>query len=190
MGRMTPPTELRSDAAELRLSAPSLYREAVFSPDRVHRYRLHRWWAAGPSILFVMLNPSTADELIEDPTIRRCISFAKEWGFGSLEIGNLFAFRSTDPRALRRVRDPVGLENDEWLARLAEAVDQVVVAWGAWGGAAARAAAVLPLLGPAVLCLGLTEGGHPKHPLYVAGDTVPLRHAEARKAFLLSRDGR
>lgn len=176
MARTTPAHDLSPGAAELRLSAPSPYREAVFSPDRVHRYRLHRWWAPGPSILFVMLNPSTADETIEDPTIRRCIGFAKEWGFGSLEIGNLFALRSTDPRALRAAPDPVGPENDEWLIRLAGAVDQVVVAWGAWGGVetSVRAAAVLPLLGTEAMCLGLTAGGHPKHPLYVAGDTIPL----------------
>lgn len=183
-------TVLSSGAAELRLSALSPYREAVFSLDRVHRYRLYRWWAPGPSILFVMLNPSTADDRVEDPTIRRCMGFSRRWGYGSLEIGNLFALRSTDPNALRVASDPVGPENDEWLARMAGRADQVVAAWRAWGGAAvaARATAVLPLLGRTVLCLGLTLGGRPRHPLYVAGDTSLICYARRRKPY--SRDCR
>ncbi len=122
-------------------------------------------------MLFIMLNPSTADAMVDDPTIRRCISFAKREGMTHLTVVNLFALRATDPRELELAHDPVGPENDR---HLEEQVGKhrngsVVAAWGAHEFAKRRAAAVLAKFGP-LHCLGLTKAGHPRHPLYVKGD--------------------
>ena len=143
---------------------------AVFSDDRVYRYELRRVWAAGPLVAFVGLNPSTADETVDDPTIRRCIGFAKRWGYGGLVMVNLFAFRATDPRVMRAAADPVGPANDEHLERLTGEVDQFVAAWGAGGTYMDRDLAVLPIIGWHLRALGHTKDGHPRHPLYVRAD--------------------
>src|SRR5438034_1141192 len=122
-------------------------RSAVFSQCRQYRYVLRRRWHDKlPSVLFVALNPSTADEISDDATIRRCIGFARDWGFGALWMANLFAFRSTDPTALLKVRDPVGPRNDWWLARLSLETTLTVAAWGAHGCVNQRAEQVLPKL--------------------------------------------
>src|SRR5882724_4976365 len=92
---------------------------AVLSDCERYRYALWRRWAERPAVLFVGLNPSTADALQDDPTIRRCIRFAKAWGYGALYMGNLFAFRATDPRAMKAEADAVGPDNDGWLRQLA-----------------------------------------------------------------------
>lgn len=85
---------------------------AIISEDEKYRYQLSRCWdETKPRILFIMLNPSTADANIDDPTIRRVISFAKSWGYGGVYVGNLFAFRSTDPKGLKQIADPVGENN-------------------------------------------------------------------------------
>lgn len=142
-----------------------------------YRYSLSRQWDAGaPYRVYVMLNPSTADAYADDPTIRRCISFAQRDGFGGIMVLNLFAYRATDPRELGRALDPVGPENDDRLRRVFETQLQlglpVVAAWGA-GAPAARVAAVKALVpGLQWHHLGLTKGGHPKHPLYLAGATA------------------
>lgn len=147
---------------------------ATFSPCRVYRYSLRRTWDSKlATVLFIGLNPSTADEASDDPTVRRCIGFAKRWGFGQLVLANLFAFRSTDPAALARVSDPIGPENDHWLRRLRASAEAAVVAWGANGSMLNRDASVLEMLGE-VHCLGQTRSGAPRHPLYLASDT-PLR---------------
>ena len=142
---------------------------AVFSLDRQWRYLLRR--RVGPdqrTCLFVMLNPSTADESNDDPTVRRCIGFAKEWGFGLLEVCNLFAWRTSRPDDLSGVADPVGLANDLHLSEAACRAHRIVAAWGNRGQLLERAYAVRSLLkGYKVLCLGLTGRGEPKHPLYV-----------------------
>jgi hypothetical protein len=128
--------------------------------------------------LFVMLNPSTADETTNDPTITRCIGFARDWGYGALAVGNLFALRSTDPAALADHPDPLGPYNWHWLTRLAVEADVVVAAWGASAIAATRAVTTLALLArhsaSGVRCLGLTKDGHPRHPLYVRADAEPV----------------
>lgn len=142
-----------------------------------YRYTLTRgpWLNGEGTVLFVMLNPSTADELWDDPTIRRCIRFAQTWGYARLNVGNLYALRATDPRELFRAEDPVGPRNDLALIELARNADEVIVAWGATQTPQPeRAEHVLDLLeaafGP-VRCLGLTPAtGRPRHPLYVAAD--------------------
>jgi len=117
---------------------------ATFSSDRKYRYTLRRSISMSPGTLcFVMLNPSTADETQDDPTIRRCIGFATKWGFGQLLIVNIFALRSTDPEHLYGHVDPIGPENDDVLYRAFVESDQVVAAWGNHGSHLGRADLVL-----------------------------------------------
>ena len=148
-------------------------RGATFSPCRTWRYTLWREWDATlPTIAFVGLNPSTADETKLDPTCTRCVGFAKRFSFGRYVMLNLFAFRSTDPKGLRRVPDAVGPENDVYIKQEVERAQCVVVAWGAHSHPMmkSRAEHVLSLI-PNPKCLGTTKGGSPRHPLYVPGNT-------------------
>ena len=151
-------------------------RGATPDPTGRYRYALRREWDPdAPRIAFVMLNPSTADAAQDDPTIRRCIGFARSWGYGALEVVNLFAWRTTDPQALRRVQDPVGPENDRYILRAGRRARETLVAWGNRGILLGRHEAVLRLLlrgREAVHCLGWTQAGHPRHPLYIRADTV------------------
>lgn len=152
---------------------------AEFSPDRVYRYALWRTWGREPSALFVGLNPSTAAESVNDPTIVREMGFARAWGFGGLYKANIFGLAATDPRELKRVEDPVGPMNDVWLRYLFRIHDvKVVVAWGVGGALNGRGAAVAKMFqeeGIATWCLGTTKEGHPKHPLYLAKNTELVR---------------
>jgi hypothetical protein len=146
-------------------------RAATFSRCRRYRYSLTRSWdPALPTILFVGLNPSTADSSRDDPTVRRCIGFAREWGYGTMTLANLFALRSTDPAQLWTARDPIGPDNDEWVRSLADSAAMVVVAWGAHGGLLDRDRHVLAMLS-SVHCLGRTQAGQPRHPLYLSKHT-------------------
>jgi hypothetical protein len=151
---------------------------AEISECGLYRYHLGRSWDASlPSLTFVMLNPSTADADIDDPTIRRCIGFAKREGCGSINVVNLFAYRATDPSALKDAADPVGPFNPKWLQWTLDAARQnhttIVCAWGAHPLAEAPGDAFInqgPANCAAVCHLGLTKGGHPRHPLYIKGD--------------------
>lgn len=151
---------------------------ALFSPCGLYRYRLSRdWGAVGNRCLFVMLNPSTADASVNDPTVRRCIGFAQRWGFGALDVANLFAFRTTDPIALYKIDDPVGPENDVHIMGLASAAGRVIVAWGNHGALNGRGAAVIEMLhdlGVRPRALAVTGAGQPAHPLYLPGDIEPF----------------
>ena len=155
---------------------------ATFSPDRTYRYALtRRWDTTWPMAVFVMLNPSTADAFTVDPTIRRCIGFARSWHAGGILVANLFALRSTDPRALYRHTDPVGPDNDtvlRWvLSTDHEPVGPVVAAWGAHGAHQNRGdhiTALLKACGVTPLCLGVTKDGHPRHPLYMPSSTIAV----------------
>ena len=150
---------------------------AVFSEDGRYRYRLSREWGTGPVATFVMLNPSTATADVPDPTVTRCIRFAQSWGCGGLQVVNVYALRSTDPKELWKVSawERIGPDNDEHLRSVAEtaaALDWPVV--GAWGANAklARISWVLRFPGMDRLShLGLTKGGQPRHPLYLRADT-------------------
>lgn len=154
--------------------------EADISDDGAYRYRLTRRWGrpTDQQICWVMLNPSTADAVEDDPTIRRCIGFSEAWGFGSLVVVNLFALRSTDPKALLTCDvDPVGPRNDHAI-RLASIQSAVTIAaWGTKGGYRHRNADVIRLVTGDCMenmhALDITKDGHPKHPLYVKGDTRP-----------------
>ena len=155
-------------------------RAAILEAD--YRYRLHRaiggsMFGPGGTVLFCMCNPSTATATQDDPTIRRCMGFARDWGHERLAVVNLFAARATDPRDMLRVYDPVGPENDSAIMDEAIGASAIVVAWGEHGCHDGRGAAVLRMLqeaGPPVLALGLTATGQPRHPLYVRADTSPL----------------
>ena len=146
-----------------------------------YRYWLSRTWSSGPPLVFVMLNPSTADAQVDDPTIRRCKGFARREGAGGVFVVNLYAYRATNPRFLRICADPVGPDNDVWLQRViagtVETGTPVVAAWGA-SAVPGRVRAVLRLVpGADWRCLGVTRAGAPRHPLYVKGDQslVPFR---------------
>lgn len=160
--------------------SPSLEAGAVFSPDEAYRYLLWRQWndftAVEGTVLWCMLNPSTADERVLDPTLTRCQGFTSRLGYARFEVVNLFALRSTDPRELLRCQDPVGPENDAIIAKTIADAEVVVVGWGAFPLAAKRATSLLRLAGLRPLyCLGTTNGGHPKHPLYLAKETPLVR---------------
>ncbi|MBK6486993.1 MAG: DUF1643 domain-containing protein [Gemmatimonadetes bacterium] len=150
---------------------PDIVGAAHFSRCGRYRYALWRTWdASRPACCFIALNPSTADATRDDPTMRRCIAFAKRWGFGGMSVGNIFAFRATRPADMKAEPSPIGRANDRWLQRLAAESPVVVAAWGSHGAWMGRDARVLQLLG-AVDCLGVTASGAPRHPLYVRGDT-------------------
>lgn len=155
--------------------------DAVLSDDGVYRYLLSRTWDEGTERLgFVMLNPSTADAELDDPTIRRCMSFARRQSFGGIVVVNLFAFRATSPKDMLAAADPVGPENDDWLVEVARG-RTMVAAWGATPtqGRAAIVAEMLTSSARTLQALGTTSAGHPRHPLYVKGDQ-PLLDWPAR----------
>lgn len=153
---------------------------AEFSPCRTWRYVLRRRWDVGkPAIGFILLNPSTADEMLDDPTIRRCIGYAKRWGHGGLVLGNVFALRSTDPAALRTHPNPIGPDNDKAILRIvAEADGNVVCGWGMHGAFMNRGERVMELIryyGQATpKALSMTSTGQPGHPLYLKSDIIPM----------------
>jgi hypothetical protein len=139
-----------------------------------YRYLLWRRWLPGAAtVVWVMLNPSTADDRSDDPTIRRCIGLSRSWGFGGLAAVNLYALRATDPADLFAARRPVGAGNDAAIAQAVAGTDAVFAAWGNHGRGD-RVAAVTALLGDRVYSLGTTAHGAPRHPLYVAASTRPV----------------
>ncbi len=148
---------------------------AEFSDDRAYRYLLWRYWNKDkPKIVFIGLNPSTADEETNDPTITRCENFALKWGYGGLWMLNIFAFRATDPRRLKTAPDPVGPGNDDWIIRIADKAKLIMIVWGSHGDYMDRGKIVIELLhGFDLHYLGITKGGHPKHPLYLKADLEP-----------------
>ena len=147
---------------------------AILSPCGRYRYLLQR--GEGRLLPFVMLNPSTADAEQDDPTIRRCMGFAAREGYDGIEVGNVYAWRATDPRELRSSSNPFG-DNVNVLiglsARAASNDTPIVCAWGTnvIGDHAARTIELLRHAGARLVCLGKTKAGHPKHPLYLAANT-------------------
>ena len=136
-----------------------------------YRYLLTRGPAdAREHVVFVLLNPSTADQEHDDPTIRRATGFAHRLGFERLSIVNLFALRATDPRRLYRARDPVGPLNDDAIRAAVAGATMVIAAWGNHGALRGRAEQVLAML-PRIHHFGLTALGQPRHPLYVPYST-------------------
>lgn len=151
--------------------------DATFSPCRRYRYTLWRRWGDGPVCMYLMLNPSTADELANDPTVERCERRSREAGFGALVVCNLFAFRATDPDVMKAYEDPVGPGNDAAILETAMSADLVVCAWGNHGTFRDRSRAVTGMLqaqGVSLHRLALNGSGEPKHPLYVSYALQPV----------------
>lgn len=150
---------------------------AVYSECEAYRYALTREWAVGRRLLVVMLNPSTATEAANDPTVERCERRARGLGYGGFRVVNLFAWRATDPRALRGVADPVGPENDRAIAEGAAWADDILCGWGGHGALGGRDREVVAELrerGRVLWHLGLTRAGQPKHPLYIGYAQPPM----------------
>lgn len=161
---------------------------AIFSPCRTWRYSLWRIWIDSPSwlprrdtyknfALFIMLNPSTADEKRNDPSVSRCLRYTKDWGYDGVIVCNLFALRSTDPKELYRFDDPVGPDNDSKIRASANDLTLIVCAWGNHGKYMNRSNIVSNMLansGFELYCLGLTKEGEPKHPLYLPKNLKPV----------------
>lgn len=163
----------------VRPQTRKMFRSAVISDCGTYRYELHRQWSTLPRVGWIMCNPSTADAEIDDPTIRRCIGFAKAWGYGGIVVRNLYALRAADPKELWKpeVR-PAGPDNDSYLL---DAVDDPVTVC-AWGVNGRRGDAVINALsdaGVALHYLEMTRAGKPKHPLYLRGDLKPTPFARA-----------
>lgn len=155
-------------------------RGATFSLDarETYRYRLWRSWNGAQwydrKITFIMLNPSTADAQVLDPTVRRCVGYAQELGFERMEVVNLFALRSTDPAALKQASDPVGPNNNFYIQKVVASSDLVIAAWGVHGNYQDRAKEVLALLDwKDIFCLAVTKHGIPGHPLYLKKTLKP-----------------
>lgn len=147
---------------------------AVFDATGRYRYTLWRAWSADHArLVFIMLNPSAANEQKNGPTIRRCIALARTWQFGAIEVVNLFAYRAAHWQELLQVDDPVGEENDRFLLQAVQRGSAIVVAWGTKGAFLGRDRRVLDLLARehCLHCLGVTKDGYPRHPLYVKRDT-------------------
>lgn len=148
---------------------------AIFSPDRAFRYTLRRVWGDVSNqgfAAFVGLNPSTADEVKNDPTVRRCIQYAKDWGYGGMFMLNIFAYRATDPKVMKQQPEPIGPDNDYWLQTVSREAAITVAAWGTHGDHLQRGKAVKALL-PNLHYLRLTQDGSPGHPLYLPKNLTP-----------------
>ena len=180
LARMASEHRLKDQAG---LSPEGLPERYLYSRDMVFRYAFGRWWGNGDlatTAIWVLLNPATGDtERRHRPTLDRCISRSRTAGYTGLVIVNLFAFRDTDPRNLRSAPDAVGPANDEVLRVITKAGAQTIVAWGIHGRLHGRSGLVGSLL-DSPMCLGITQRGEPRHPLYVPGDTklvpwVPVR---------------
>ena len=151
---------------------------ATFSPCRRWRYLLwRRWDASKPVANFLMLNPSTADEVKLDPTCSRARDYAERWGYGALIVTNIFAFRNTNPDQMKAAKDPVGPGNDAAIVRTAKQSALVVCAWGNHGGFLGRSREILEKLkanGIALHALRVNANGEPAHPLYLPGKLKPI----------------
>ncbi len=140
---------------------------AEFSVCKKYRYALWRVWDSNkPSVMFIGLNPSTADDVNNDPTVTRCINFARNWGYGGLCMANIFAYRETKRHIMKEQNDPIGPDNDKWLKKLAAESDLVVAAWGNDGAHLNRSKAVTNLI-ENLHCISLNKTGEPSHPLYL-----------------------
>jgi hypothetical protein len=158
---------------------PDYTSDACLSECGRYRYWLTRTWdASKPPVCWIMLNPSTADARQDDPTIRRCIGFARAWGAGGIVVVNLFALRATDPGKLKEHYPVLTSEerrNDSHILAACANAGRIIAAWGCDGTLRGRDADVTKMLAQyPVECMGVTKEGHPKHPLYLASKTVPV----------------
>lgn len=178
------PQDLHDPGGKVRLAVSGeVVSRASFSEDGRYRTVLERRWDGQPFgspgfVAWIMMNPSTADEQVDDPTVRRARDFTRRWGFGAMVVLNSFALRATRPAMLLDVEDPVGSGNDEAIRLWASQAARVIVAWGLppkplrWRSAALRD--LLREAGVKPMALKVTASGEPGHPLYIAGDTLPV----------------
>jgi hypothetical protein len=153
--------------------------KARFSSCRRYRYSLERTWDGGKGrVLFIGLNPSTADHKKDDPTIRRCVGFAKSWGFSGMEIVNLFAYRATFPTDLLKAEEPVGKYNDKWIRKAHRRCDQAIACWGSTGSFLDRSERIANSLED-LHCIKINQDWQPAHPLYLKADLHPFPYAVA-----------
>jgi|GEM_PF-421593 len=161
---------------------------AILSEDKKYRYQLWRVWNSQlPKIAIVGLNPSTADDKLDDPTIIRCIEFAKSWGYGGFYMVNLFAFRATNPNELNDQTDPIGQDNDKHLIEIFSRVEKVICAWGNGGIFKERNKEVLKLI-EKPYCLQKNANGEPSHPLYLKKSLIPVLLSEADNNLATNSD--
>ena len=150
---------------------------AVYSNCELYRYSLTRSWdSSAKKVLFIMLNPSTATEIQNDPTVERCERRAKALGYGAFKVCNIFAYRSTDPKIMRLQKDPIGPENDKIIIKSANWSNNIICAWGTNGCHLNRGKKIEALLRAknfTLTHLGLSKDGHPKHPLYISYKVSP-----------------
>ena len=155
-----------------------IYKNATFSSCRTYRYSLSRIWDKKKKyVLFIGLNPSTANEESDDPTIRRCVNYAKNWGYGGFMMVNLFAYRTALPSKLKKVKYPVGQNNDKYIVTLSKKADITVAAWGNNGNLYSRDKQILNLV-PNLKCLKVNKSGQPAHPLYLKKDLKLTKFAK------------
>jgi hypothetical protein len=150
-----------------------MIRSAVLSNCRKYRYSLSRVWdESKPYVLFIGLNPSTADENEDDPTIKRCIDYANRWGYGGLKMANLFAYKATLPSDLKEAKNPIGVDNDRYIKELSNKSTITVIAWSNDGSYLDRDKDVLKLIDKP-MCLNVNKSGQPSHPLYQKKELIP-----------------
>ena len=149
---------------------------AKISKDGQYRYTLWRIWDNElPLVMFLMLNPSTADGKKDDPTIKKCMAYAKAWGCGGIWVGNLYAYRSSSPSVLNIVNDPIGPKCDLYLEKMAKKCDLIIAAWGNNNPSKGRVNQVRNIVGGNLDCLEISKSGQPKHPLYLKKNLRPIR---------------
>jgi len=157
---------------------------AVLSPCNKYRYQLRRYWGKRPSrqstVVFVGLNPSTADATADDPTIRKCIAYARAWQFNSLIMVNLFAWRATDPNLLHQSKDPIGKQNDTYITAAVANASLIIACWGEHGSFMNRADELRSQYPRRLHCLKTNASGQPSHPLYLPASLTPVKLTKAR----------
>ena len=160
--------------------------DAIISEDKKYRYVLSRIWDESKPIVMIMgLNPSTADAMNDDPTITKCINFAKSWGYGGVYMLNLFAFRTSNPQTMLDADEPIGMENDKYLVEYSLKCDKVVCAWGNDGSYKNRSSEIKSKLGN-LYYLALNKSGEPSHPLYLKSELVPIKFRDDEKIELVN----
>ena len=172
----TLPSELQARLVFRSHEADGCLSRVWYSRCDLYRYGLSRSWQPdAPTVLFLMLNPSTADEFRNDPTVARCETRARNMGFGGMMVANIFAFRATQPAELKKADDPIGPDNAAVLSCWTQAADMTIAAWGAHGDHNGQGREVAQTLPEQTYHLGVTKHGHPRHPLYVSFAKAPER---------------
>ena len=168
---------MTTNCHENKIDALTITRTATFSRCLDYRYTLERRWnseTADKRVVFVGLNPSTADHRVDDPTIRRCIGFARSWGYNVLTVVNLFAYRTPYPSELRKASDPIGSSNSRHLGRVIRESDLVIACWGRHGSWQAQDKRLEKRFKDRLNCLAINNDGSPAHPLYQRATVTPI----------------